>query len=348
MRRARMLRRCLLPLMFATSAALAAEAPAALFAVTEPLQIALSGPFTLIDDERNKDNAYAGTLTYRDASGSENLLDVEYSVRGNYRLREDICDFSQLWLNLRRGQVENTIFAGQNRLKLVVQCDDSANARAYIAREEQAYRLFNLLSPNSFLTRVVEVTYNDPDRPRANRTHLGILLEHKDQLEQRLDLKAVGQEKFAVSEHDAAQANLVALFMFMLSNTDYSMLVGDPEELCCHNIEVFSTGAAPYLAIPYDFDSTGYVSPRYATPSTSIGQRSIRERIYRGFCVDEALLQANLALFNARREQMNAVISDTRFQPEREAERTLEYVDGFFDIINDAQRLERQVRRECR
>jgi hypothetical protein len=341
--RVRTLRRCLLPLMLAAGCAIAAETPAPLFTETEPLQMTLSGPFGQIDDERNKDNEYEGTLGQGDA-----VLDVEYSVRGNYRLREDICEYSQLWLNLRRGQLEDSVFAGQNRLKLVVQCDDSANARAYIAREEQAYRLFNILSPNSFLTRIVEVTFNDPDRPRASRTHLGILLEHKDRLEERLGLEAVEQERFAVREHEAAQANLVALFMFMLSNTDYSMLTGPPGEMCCHNIEVFSTGAAPYLAIPYDFDSTGYVNPGYATPSTSIGQRSIRERIYRGFCVDEAVLQANLELFNARREQMNAVIREARFQPEREAERTLDYVDGFFGIINDAQRLERQVRRACR
>lgn len=151
-----------------------------------------------------------------------------------------------------------------------------------------------------------------------------------------------------MADHDSAQANLVSLFMLMLSNTDFSMLTGPPDDLCCHNIEVFSTDAAPYLVIPYDFDSTGYVNARYATPSAIIGQRSVRQRMYRGICTNEAVLHANLALFNARREQMAAVINETAFQTQREARNTLEYVDEFFEIINDPVRLERQIRKECR
>ncbi|MEQ8952584.1 MAG: hypothetical protein RL120_00495, partial [Gammaproteobacteria bacterium] len=113
----------LLPaLLIALPLAVVAAEPDPLFASSEPLAITLTGPFEQIDDERDRDTEYEGSLSYIDDSGSEVILDAAFEVRGNWRLNPRNCDYSQLWVDLRRGQLPGTLFENQNRLKLVVQC----------------------------------------------------------------------------------------------------------------------------------------------------------------------------------------------------------------------------------
>tara|TARA_Y100000031_G_scaffold114598_1_gene126743 strand:+ start:620 stop:1006 length:387 start_codon:yes stop_codon:yes gene_type:complete len=96
--------------------------PDPLFQSSETLEITLTAQIDEIDDTRDKDTEYEGTLSYLDAAGTEIILDASFSVRGNWRLDKRNCRYAQLWGNLRRSQVAGTIFENQNRLKLVVQC----------------------------------------------------------------------------------------------------------------------------------------------------------------------------------------------------------------------------------
>ena len=118
-----------------------AAEPDLLFQSADPFDITLNAPFRLIDRERDSELEYDGTLSYTDDSGEPVLLDVTLSVRGNWRLQKGNCRYSQLWVNLRRGQVPGTIFENQNRLKLVVQCDRSDKYASYIVKEEMLYQI---------------------------------------------------------------------------------------------------------------------------------------------------------------------------------------------------------------
>ncbi len=89
------------------------------------------------------------------------------------------------------------------------------------------------------------------------------------------------------SRIDPEHGALVAVYMYLLSNTDYSMISSAPGETCCHNIKVLEaeSGTGPMYPIPYDFDSTGFVNAPYAEPSAGLGQRNVRDRLYRGYCL---------------------------------------------------------------
>lgn len=110
-----------------------------LFASQEPLAIILIGPFDRIDDERDKEQEYEGALHYVDADGTTVELDARFEVRGNWRLDKSNCNYSQLWVDLRRGQLPGTLFENQNRLKLVVQCRRQDRYLDFLQREMQAY-----------------------------------------------------------------------------------------------------------------------------------------------------------------------------------------------------------------
>lgn len=310
------------------------------------LDVTLIGPFGEIDAARDKDEEYRGTLVY-DADGEPTELDVKYTVRGNFRLQKRVCDYAQLWLDFDKDEVGGTLFAGQNKLKLAVQCDDSDRYVDYLGLEEQVYRMFNLLSPISLSTRLVRVTYRDAT-DGAERSHLGFLIQHQKRLADEFGWDVLDVPNLAVSDLDPEQSSLVALFMFMIANTDYSMIAGKPDEDCCHNTKPLADDSGRVYPLPYDFDSTGYVDASYAEVSAGLNQRSIKDRVYRGFCVDDAIMTANIGKLRAQQDAMLAIAADTSIVSARKSKQAVRLLDRSFDILNNERKLKREILEACR
>ena len=124
-----------------------------LFNSDEPLAITLTGPFKTLDKQRDKSAEYeAGSLSYEGPDGPV-TIETQYTPRGNFRLEKKNCSHAQLWLNLKKKQTKETVFANQNKLKLVVQCRDSNRYQSYLRKEYQAYRMLNLITEASYRVR---------------------------------------------------------------------------------------------------------------------------------------------------------------------------------------------------
>ena len=78
---------------------------------------------------------------------------------------------------------------------------------------------------------------------------------------------------------DAETSIQNAMFQFMIGNTDFSVAYQHNGKLLFVNKEI--------IPLPYDFDMTGWVNPSYATVNQSLGIKSVRERVYRGFKREE-------------------------------------------------------------
>lgn len=332
-----------------TTTAVGATAPDPLFASDELLEITINAPFELIDDERDKEKKYDGIVSYLDGAGESINLDVELEVRGNWRLNKRNCSYSQLWLDFKRGQVAGTLFENQNRLKLVVQCKRQDRYADYIIKEWQAYQLFSTLSDISLDTRLMNVTYIDSDDPDESRTHRAFFIEHQNRLAERFGFDEVELNRVPRGELNQHQSTLVSLFMYLLGNTDFSLVQAAEGDECCHNAKLLTNDAGEYIAIPYDFDASGFVDASYApVPNPDFGINSNRSRVYRGYCVEEQILNAAIAGFQNSREQISAIVSDTTYVNSRSANRTTGYVEDFFEVLDNPRRIEREFVRDCR
>ena len=137
------------------------------FADDTPLELAITGPFrelSRVDDERPDHDA---VLEYMGPAGEAVSLEIEVRIRGRSRL--DNCDFPPLSLDFPRDAVADTVFAGQNRLKLVTLCKRGDSYHDYLTTELLIYRMFNQLTDRSFRVRwaTVEYIYTDTRRPRT-------------------------------------------------------------------------------------------------------------------------------------------------------------------------------------
>lgn len=332
----------------APGGAIGAAEPDPLFASAEPLSITLTGPFDLIDSERDKEQEYDGQLSYLDSSGTEVLLDAAFQVRGNWRLNPRNCRYSQLWVDLRRFQLPGTIFENQNRLKLVVQCGRQDRFADFVHREKQLYDIFALISDYNFDTRLLNVTYIDPEEDET-RTNIGFFIEHQNRLTDRFVMEENELGRIQRSELNDLQSTLVTMFMYFIGNTDYSVVQGPPGDECCHNSKLLISESGEYFPIPYDFDASGFVDASYAPePLPQFNIRSNRTRLYRGFCVDEVVLQQAADIYRDAKDQILSIVSDTTFLSERSTRRNIGFTEDFFEVLDNDRDFERAFVRDCR
>ena len=154
-----------------------------LFNSDQLLELSIHGPLEQLTRERRDRPELDGEVRFLDSDGSEIVLDVEISSRGNSRL--DICNFPPMWLNFRRRQLPGTVFAGQNRLKLVTQCKAGDAYKDYLVQEYQVYRAYNALTENSFRVRPLQIEYVETEGRPSTKIEFGFLIEEDWEVAER-------------------------------------------------------------------------------------------------------------------------------------------------------------------
>jgi hypothetical protein len=189
------------------------------------------------------------------------------------------CDFPPLKLKFKKDDLAAGGLNKFNELKLVTHClDEKLRSRELILREYLAYRLYNLLTPNSFRVQLVKVKYVNTGRKSKNIKQLGILIEDSADLADRMDGKVLKQMGTPVDSLHRNQEMLVSLFQCMISNADWNYQM-------CRNVELIKMkDDGRVMLVPYDFDFSGLVAAPYARANADFGQKNIRDRVYLGTC----------------------------------------------------------------
>jgi hypothetical protein len=329
--------------------AAAPPTPDQLFKNSDILELSLSGPFSLIDKERDKEKRYDGTISYKAADQSIVILDVAYEVRGNWRLQRSNCGHAQLWLDLKRGQTEGTLFENQNRLKLVVQCGGRERNEQWLIKEQLAYDIFGQFSDLNFDTRLVQATYSDSDETDEPRTHFAFIIEHQNRVAERFDLEKFELNQASHKSLNSRQTNMVALFMLLIGNTDFSLAAGAPDNECCHNAKLLTDSNGTNFPFPYDFDSSGYVDTSYASPpDQSMKISSNKQRLYRGYCSHDDSLDEAIATAAGTQSSVENLVSSSKYASERTKKRAIKFFEEYYEILTDERKVQRNIIGKCR
>lgn len=342
---AKILRMILSLLLVTPVTAEVSDAPDPLFLVDDTLQVTITAPMTTLIKKRSKEEYLPAIFRYVDEDGTTVDLDLQIRTRGNFR--HQTCDFPPLSLNFKKSQTDNTLFDKQNKMKLVVHCENSGLYEQVLLREFVAYKLFGALTNMSFRVRLLRVTYVDSDKERDDQTHYAFLLEHKNRLAERYAMQELELQKAAIGALQPERLNLSSLFQYMIGNTDFSPVAGAPGRGCCHNYVLFGVEGAPIIPVAYDFDQSGLVNAPYASPNPAFRIRTVRQRLYRGRCVNNEHVATSIERFNEQHEQMNAIIAAQEGLEDRTRKAMIKYIDSFYALINDPRKVQRSIIDAC-
>ena len=319
--------------------------PDPLFQSDETLQVTIEAPFTTLVRERPRDDYLPGLIKYLQADGTAVELDLEIRTRGHFRHRT--CDYPPVLLNLKRKQSRGTLFEGQNKLKLVIPCKYADRYEQSVLREYLAYRILNAVSDRSFRARLLRVSFANTEKTKEPEIRYAFLIEHKSRLGERYELEALQLERTTVASINPERLNLTSVFAYLIGNTDFSPIAGPPGDECCHNYVLFGNNIDPIIAIPYDFDQSGFVNAPYAVVNENFRIKNVRQRLYRGRCVNNEHIAASLQKFRDSRDAIYALIDEQEGLKPYVREDLVRYVDNFYKLIDSPKDVERRMIDKC-
>ena len=125
-------------------------------------------------------------------------------------------------------------------------------------------------------------------------------------------------------------ATIAYVFQYLIGNTDFSFSG-------LHNAELMAMPNGVNFPIAYDFDFAGVIDAPYAIPDTSLRISRVRDRQYRGFCLQNPLVPKVVQLFQDKKTAIYALYSDRigALMTPKSVKETLEYFDAFYATIAD-------------
>jgi len=279
-------------------------------------------------NHRNRNTYQKGFFTYADRRGKIHNHKIKLRPRGKFRRR--ICDFPMIKIDFPKKALKKRGLAKYDDYKLVTHClDNAAYGYESVAREYLAYKLYNILSPTSYRVQLLYFTYLDSKEQLSPMQQVGFIIEDTAELEDRVGGEVRKESAGLLQDSfDVAQYNFVALFQYMIGNTDWTAypipryvkaILFDDEE--------------KYKLVPFDFDFSGLVAAPYAVPRVSLNQRSIRQRIYLGIEEDPVQLRKNVSHFLSKKKKILRTIKQYDFLSKQSKKDIWEYVNSFFAEI---------------
>ncbi len=292
-----------------------------------------------IGENREYHNAL---LIYKAFDTVDVITEAKIKTRGRLRRSKEVCNFPPLKVKIKTIESIGTIFNGNEEFKIVTHCQTSKDFyQQYLLLEYVIYKMYQVISRESFNVRLARITYSDFNSKVDDIVKFAFILEDDEMLASRLNGKILEVENIHPNYTAPSKMNRLALFQYMVGNTDWSVKV-------LHNIKLlFIKNSAP-IPIPYDFDYAGLVNANYAVPADEISIQSVRERYYNGYCRSAEDLEENLQVFRDNEQKIMDLIIMNEYLTNKVRERNEKYIKEFFEIINDPKKIKQNFINNCR
>ena len=293
----------------------------------QPLNITLTTDMGAILYRKIKDGPQDATFSCVLPDSTVVTEAIRIQARGH--MRRTICDIPPLKFNFKNPTSPR--LSCLNSLKLVNCCRFRSSDEQFLLKEFLIYKMYNLLTEKSFRARLVNITYEDVNKKKDPVKKFGFFIEDVDALAKRNKCKELDSVKLHPEAIDRDQMTMVALFEYMIGNTDWSV----PNN---HNIKLLTPKKdktiKPY-PVPYDFDHSGLVNTDYAAPDEIMGIETVVERLYRGFPRTMEELQPAVVVYNNQKEKIYALVQNFEALKSPMRKSIIRYLDDFYSIIND-------------
>lgn len=284
-------------------------------------KITLEMDLTSMIENRKTDIYYPGTLT----TDNGKMYKVELKARGKYRRK--ISEIPPMKLKFKKKMLAEEGLDTLNEVKLVLPAYDNAQGDELIVKEYLAYRMFEHLTPASVRARLIRLTIRDTHVEKSRKMY-AILLEDEEETVARMNGKLVERYGMPADSLIMNQAALVAVFEYMIGNTDWEISM-------LRNVRLIqSEENGKILVVPYDFDFSGLVAAPYASPSSESGLKTVRDRFMMANGIRTEHLKRALQGFRAAKKDLYEICRSKYIARETSMD-MIAYLETFFQQIEE-------------
>lgn len=315
---------CLFGLHFQSAVAQKADPPGTILEYLsreEGAKMTLDADMTTLLANRHADEYYPAILTLADGK----TFQVRIKPKGKYRRK--VAEVPPLKIKFTKKSLLAEKLDTLNEVKLVLPVYDNSLGDELIIREYLVYRMFEQLTGASVRARLVRLTLRDTHVEKSRKEMYAILVEDDEETAKRLNGEEAEQYGMPADSMIVHQAALVAMFEYMIGNTDWDMSM-------MRNVRfVRSKENGKVLVLPYDFDFSGFVAAPYASPAFESGLVTVRDRYLMANGIGkDALRRATQRLKNAKADLYN--ICRSKYLSRESSIGLIEYLETFYEQID--------------
>ena len=286
---------------------------------------------------------YLNAELHIDYKNYQTTKNIRLKARGNNR--KETCFFPPIYLNFKTDPLKQTELEGIRKIKLVTHCSTAKSYTNYLLREYLVYKLYNILSDHSFRVKLLNIEYIDTGKKERHYKKYGILIEPIELLTKRTNSIEIDGKFIDGSKVFTEHADVVALFRYMIGDTDWRIKGG-------HNtkyLKSLTKVTDKSIPVPYDFDYAGFVGTNYAIPQEWTSIDNTKEREYLGYCRNnEEDYIKTMNLFNSKKEEILETIDTFEYLDERNRKQLISYIERFYDQIRRPERFVYVMENQCR
>lgn len=314
-----------------------------LFRRTDPLEVTITADLRPLVRERDslKLRKFGALLEVRDGTDSLQRIPVALRARGHFRRQARNCDFPPLRLDVAKKDAAGTVLQGNPRLKITTTCrPGSREYEQYILAEYGVYRAWGLVSDVAFRTRLARITYRDSAGKAAPFTTWGFFIEDVDEVADEHKWVVEQAEGALFADVDSVRMARTSLFEWLIGNTDWSVAAQ-------HNIALFRDSMMTIHPIPYDFDWSGAVNARYASPDPRLRVKVVTDRLHRGVCLTPPQWAPTVQQVRGRAAAIDSMYRTIPGLDDGYRDRILRFWADGWKVLDDPKGVQRALTSEC-
>ncbi len=292
--------------------------------------------------DKMEGNKIPAILTYHKSDSISVHRDIYLMARG--QSRKTICYFPPIKLKLKHVSFEDPYMDQVKNQKLVTHCGTTKSSNQTLLKEYLVYKLYNVLTEQSFKVRLMEMNYIDSEQKVKTINRNAFLIEDSKVLANRNNSMLIKAETLGMGHVEKSSMIMLSLFQYMIGNVDWS-IAG------LHNTKLIKSkdfGHELPFAVPYDFDYSGFVNASYAVNVLDPKIESVKIRMFVGVCFTEEEYLTGIQKFIDHKNEIYAVINDFELLEYKHRKNIISYIDEFYKTLEQPNFYEKYVLSNCK
>ena len=303
-----------------------------LFQNNTALQVILDSDIKNLVKGKHHEEYQAGKLMVIGKRTDSAYYDISIKSRGN--VRKQVCYYPPIMLKFPKKQFKH------HKVKMVFVCKKGKDAEQRLLKELLAYRLYEILTENSFQTSELNLILADKGTIEASAP--AFVLEPIKTLARRLSSEIYEPKVFNRKILDQEALATFAFFQYLIYNTDWSFTN-------LHNMEILlDTVSGRVIPIPYDFDYSGWVDAPYAQVHENLPINHVSERHNKCHCLHEDMVEKTRLIYLDYKERMIEMIESHPRLDKSDRKDLVTKLLSFFKIMENPKLVRNIFSRNCK
>jgi hypothetical protein len=306
-----------------------------IFEVEGPTHVKIVSDLGQLVRKSSKEEYQDAEISIMDDNFNE-LVSLPSRIRARGNMRKKQCRYPPIKIDFKKGDLDSLGFKKKiDKLKMVFPCRGGSDNQEKLFKEYLLYDIYKIIDPKGINAKLTNVTFIEEDGKETE--FIGMFVEEEKAYKRRTDAKIIESGKLRVQSLDRDLFLKMSFFQYMIANTDYSVAN-------MHNLEMVKHPDNPrVVALPYDFDYSGFVGHSYAVPHESLPIKDVNERYFFKNNMTIAEFNKMVNYFLSIEDEVNNTIDSADYLSEKGRERSKKYFEPFFDSLRKPKVLRREI-----